>query len=213
MGPHNGVLFVVSAPSGAGKTTLCREMAGRLDFLYYSVSWTTRPSRPDEVHGEHYFFIGKPEFQELIRQNAFAEWAEVHGNLYGTHAGLLHEKMEKGIDVIVDVDAQGAALLKKRFPDGVFIFIVPPSMETLRSRLYDRKSDDPEEIERRLKEARNEIRNLDDYSYGIVNDDIDRSARELEAVIVAERVRLRPLETEWIKKRLLEDKPLTRKEG
>jgi guanylate kinase len=213
MRKHDALLFVVSAPSGAGKTTLCREMSKRVRDLYYSVSWTTRLPRPTEVHGQDYFFTTKEEFQRLIERSELAEWAEVHGNLYGTHAGFMEQKIEKGMDVIVDVDAQGASLLKKRFPDGVFIYILPPSLEVLKGRLYDRGSDDPGEIERRLKEARNEIQDLDHYSYVIVNDQFEQSAQELQSIIMAERVRLRPAQTEWIKKRLLEDKPLTRKEG
>ena len=213
MKKKRALLFVVSAPSGAGKTSLCREVANVLPDLYYSVSWTTRVARTGEVHGKDYFFVDTGKFQEFIQQGKFSEWAEVHGKLYGTHEESVRGKLEEGIDVIVDVDTQGANLLKKRFPDGVYIYILPPSLNTLRKRLYDRNSDAPEEIERRLNEARREIQDLDRYSYLVINDKFEKAKHELGAVILAERIKLRPAQTDWIKKTLLEDQPLTRKKG
>jgi guanylate kinase len=209
---RKGILFVVSAPSGAGKTSLCRTMARNLADLNYSVSYTTRPPRPGEVSGRDYVFISRDEFGKLADRNEFAEWAEVHGNLYGTHAETIRRMLDEGLDIILDVDAQGAAQLKKRFPEGVFIYILPPSLEVLRERLYDRKSDSAEEIERRLKEARREVQTLDHYMYLIINDDFDRASRALESVIVSERVRIDRQRSDRIKKRFLEDKPLTGKE-
>ena len=205
MRKRRGLLFVVSAPSGAGKTTLCREMAHTIPNLSYSVSHTTRPPRSGEMDGKDYFFVSKEEFLALIRRNEFAEWAEVHGNLYGTHEGFLHQMMDQGIDVLLDVDDQGAGLLKKRFSEGVFIYILPPSMEALRDRLYERRSDTPEEIERRLVEARREMKNFHQYSYLIINDDFKKASRELESIILAERVRLRPMDSDWIQRDYLKE--------
>ena len=212
MEDRKGILFVVSAPSGAGKTSLCRKMATHFPDLNYSVSYTTRPPRPGEVDGKDYVFVSREAFGRMAERDEFAEWAEVHGNLYGTHGESTRRLLEQGLDMILDVDAQGAVQLKKRFPEGVFIYILPPSIEVLRERLYDRKSDSAEEIERRLKEARREVQTLDHYTYLIINDDFGKASRDLESVIISERVRIRRERTDRIKKRFLEDKPLTGKE-
>lgn len=208
-GGRRGLLFVVSAPSGAGKTTLCREMVSLIPNLDYSVSYTTRPIRPQETHGKDYSFIDRNEFERLIERGEFAEWAEVHGNLYGTHQGTLEKNMERGRDVILDVDGQGAALLKARFKEGIFIYILPPSLSALKERLDERGADSAEEIERRLNQARKEIETIDQYSYLIVNDDFKQASKELEFVICAERLRLRHPENEWIKLTLLNNQPIT----
>lgn len=202
---QRGLLFVVSAPSGAGKTTLCREMAHAIPNLSYSISYTTRPPRSGEIHSKDYFFVSKEEFLALIRRNEFAEWAEVHGNLYGTHEGFLRRMMDQGVDVLLDVDAQGAGLLKKRFSEGVFIYILPPSMEALRDRLYERRSDALEEIERRLAEARREIKNFHQYSYLMINDDFKKASQELKSIILSERLRLRPMDSDWIQRDYLKE--------
>lgn len=173
--------------------------------LTYSISCTTRPAKPGEVHGRDYCFVRKEEFQEMVCRNEFVEWAEVHGHLYGTHAESLRQILEKGVDVLLDVDAQGAAALKKRFPEGVFIYILPPSLGALRDRLYERGRDTADEIHQRLSEARKEIRNLDQYSFLIVNDNFKRASRELESIILSERIRLRLPDTESIKQNFLKD--------
>lgn len=206
---RRGLLFVVSAPSGAGKTTLCREMVSLVPNLDYSISYTTRPIRPREKHGKDYYFVDRNEFERSIERGEFAEWAEVHRHLYGTHQGVLEKSMEQGRDVILDVDAQGAALLKTRFKEGIFIYILPPSLLALKDRLYEREADSAEEIERRLNQARKEIETIDQYSYRIVNDDFKQASRELEFVICAERLRLRYPETEWIKLTLLNNQSVT----
>ncbi|HUK56605.1 MAG TPA: guanylate kinase [Nitrospiria bacterium] len=200
---RTGLLLVVSAPSGAGKTTLCREMAHTMPGLQYSISYTTRLPRPNEVDGKDYFFIGEPEFMQMVQRNEFAEWAKVHNHFYGTHAGFLKRTMAAGTDVLLDVDVQGAKLLKKRFPDGIFIFVLPPSMATLMERLRERRSDPPEEIERRLQVARKEIQNFIDYDYIIVNDDIKKAIRDLESVILAERIRINHADPDWIRGQFL----------
>jgi guanylate kinase len=197
---RRGLLLVVSAPSGAGKTTLCREMAHTVSGLQYSISYTTRTPRKGEVSGKDYFFVSEPEFMQMVRQEEFAEWARVHNHLYGTHAGFLKRTMDGGTDVLLDVDVQGAKLLKKRFPEGVFIFVLPPSMETLMERLRDRRSDTPEEIERRFRVAKEEIRNFVDYDYLIINDKIKKAIRDLESIILAERLRMTHADHDWIHK-------------
>jgi guanylate kinase len=198
-----GLLLVVSAPSGAGKTTLCREMAHTMPGLRYSISYTTRSPRANEVDGRDYFFITEPEFMQMVARNEFAEWAKVHNNFYGTQADFLKRTMAGGTDVLLDVDTQGAKLLKKRFPDGVFIFVLPPSMAILMERLRDRRSDTPEEIERRLRVAREEIQNFSDYDYIIINDEIKKAIRDLESVILAERIRITHAEQDWIREQFL----------
>jgi len=200
---RRGLLLVVSAPSGAGKTTLCREMAHRVSGLQYSISYTTRAPRAGEVNGKDYFFVTETEFMKMVRQEEFAEWARVHNNLYGTHAGFLKRTMDGGMDMLLDVDVQGAQLLKKRFPEGIFIFVLPPSMEILMERLRDRRSDTPEEIERRFRVAKKEIHNFVDYDYLIINDKIKKATRDLESVILAERLRMTHADQSWIREQFL----------
>lgn len=195
--------MVVSAPSGAGKTTLCREVSHAVADLQYSISYTTRSPRPGEVNGKDYFFVSEAEFSEMVRRNEFAEWAKVHNNLYGTHAGFLERTLAGGVDVLLDVDVQGAKWLKKRFPDGIFLFVLPPTMEALMERLRDRRSDTPDEIERRFRVAKEEIRNFIDYDYIIINDDIKKAVRDLEAVISAERLKISHMDQDWVRKQFL----------
>lgn len=200
---RKGLLLVVSAPSGAGKTTLCREMVHTVTGLRYSISYTTRPPRPGEVHGKDYFFVAEADFMEMVRKDEFAECAKVHNNHYGTHAGFLKRTMDDGMDVLLDVDVQGAQLLKKRFPEGIFIFVLPPAMHTLMERLRDRRSDTPEEINRRLQVARMEIQNFKDYDYIIINDEIKKAVRDLESIILSERLRLIHTDQTWIREQFL----------
>ncbi|HLG21645.1 MAG TPA: guanylate kinase [Candidatus Manganitrophaceae bacterium] len=193
-----GIIFVVSAPSGAGKTSLCRGVAEIVPNLQYSVSYTTRPPRPGEVHGKDYFFVDEATFRDKIDKNDFVEWAEVHGHLYGTSRELLMDWTDRGIDVILDIDSQGAMTLKKRYSDGVYIYILPPSFEALHQRLVNRKSDSPEEVARRLQKAREEIWNYRQYYYLIVNVDFKKALKELEAVIIAERIKMKQMNLSWI---------------
>lgn len=200
---RRGLLLVVSAPSGAGKTTLCREMAHTVSGLQYSISYTTRAPRAGEVNGKDYFFVTETEFMKMARREEFAEWAKVHNNLYGTHAGFLKRKMDGGTDVLLDVDVQGAKLLKKRFPEGIFIFVLPPLMDILMERLRDRRSDAPEEIERRFRVAKEEIQNFVDYDYLIINDKIKEAIRDLKSVILAGRLRMTHADQNWIREQFL----------
>ena len=193
-----GLLFIVSAPSGAGKTSLCKGIIKQVPNLAYSVSFTTRPPRPGEIHGQDYFFVDVPTFQAHIDKNDFIEWSEVHGNLYGTSRELLMSQTERGMDVLLDIDSQGAMTLKKKHGEGVYIYILPPSFDVLRQRLMERKSDAPEEITRRLQRAREEIWSYRQYYYLVVNREYGDAIKELEAVILAERIKSRRIDLAWI---------------
>jgi guanylate kinase len=179
----------VSAPSGAGKTTLCREVRAFLPDLAYSVSYTTRRPRPGEVDGVDFHFVTESAFAELGDAGRFAEWAQVHGNLYGTHAGTLERALAEGRDVLLDIDTQGARQLRARYPEAALIFIIAPSMAELEQRLRERRSDGEGEIKRRLDRAREEIQLWRRYDYLIVNRDVKDAVEQLTAVIQAERCR------------------------
>jgi guanylate kinase len=197
---------VVSAPSGAGKTTLCREVVTQVPGLRHSVSYTTRKPRPAEVDGRDYYFLDEGGFRKKAERGEFIEWAEVHGHLYGTSWDQLLLHSEQGVDLILDIDAQGAMQLKKKEVEGVFIYILPPSFEVLKARLMERRSDSPEEINRRLRKAREEIWSYREYSYLIINDDVKRARLELQAVIVAERIRMKRMNFMWIEETFIKNK-------
>lgn len=186
---RHGTLFVVSAPSGAGKTSLCQELVARLPDLRYSVSCTTRTPRPGEMESHHYHFIEEAVFRGMIKEGAFLEWAEVYGNLYGTPRAPIREWIAQGIDVLLDIDTQGALQIRRHEPEAVSIYILPPSLDVLRRRLEDRKGDSPDEIARRLKKAKDEVKHYHDYMHVIINDDFKFSVRQLEAIVLAERTR------------------------
>jgi len=186
---RKGILFIVSAPSGAGKTTLCREVLDIFPGLRHSVSFTTRNPRGGEVDGKDYYFVTREEFQRMVRGGEFAEWAEVHGNFYGTALRTLEESRDQGIDLILDIDCQGALQLKEKQVAGVNIFILPPSYAELRRRLEGRDSDKPEVIETRMSNAAAEIREARRYDYIIVNDQFSRAVEELRSIIIAEHQR------------------------
>jgi len=187
---REGILFVISAPSGAGKTTLCKEVVDIFPGLRQSISFTTRPRRAGEQDGIDYHFVSAETFAAMVAEGAFAEWAEVHGNRYGTALATLEDCRRTGTDVLLDIDCQGAAQLKQNWPGGVFIFIVPPSFEELERRLRGRDTDSHEVIARRLLNARQELREMAWYDYLVVNDDLERAREELKAVFVAESCRV-----------------------
>jgi len=186
---REGIILIISAPSGAGKTTLCRELRKRFPEMRESISYTTRSPRPGEGDGEDYFFVSRDEFRAMVENDAFAEWAEVHGNFYGTALKALEEARRSGIDLLLDIDCQGALALKERFEGGVYVFILPPSMEELRRRLENRSSDSREVIERRIKRASDEIREARWYDYIIINDRIEEAFEELAAIVLAQNRR------------------------
>jgi len=187
---RKGILYVISAPSGAGKSTLCRELLDIFPELRHSVSFTTRIPRVGELEGRDYHFVNREKFLAMIAAGEFAEWAEVHGNLYGTSLQTLQQCREDGIDLILDIDCQGAAQLKEKRVAGVNIFILPPSYNELRLRLEGRGSDSPAVIEKRLVNAEEEIRQAGWYDYIIVNDVFSRAVEELKSIVIAERHRV-----------------------
>lgn len=197
----NGSLFIVSAPSGAGKTTLCREVSKMVSGLFYSVSYTTRKPRPGEINGKDYSFVTLAEFRKMVEREEFAEWAEVHDNLYGTSIKTLND-LRKTCDIILDIDTQGASQMKKMYGEGVYIFILPPSMEVLEERIRKRMANSEEEIRVRLKRAREEITEYKEYEYVIINRDFSEAVSQLSSIIVSERCRRERLDTEWIGKLL-----------
>jgi guanylate kinase len=186
---RRGALIVVSAPSGAGKTTLCHEVRQLVPDLFYSVSYTTRAPRPGEVDGKDFHFVTDVEFLAMRDRDEFAEWAEVHGHRYGTPAKALEGALERGLDVILDIDTHGARQLRQRYPEAVSIFIMAPSMKELEARLRERKSDAAVEIVRRLNRAREEISAWRQYDYLIINRDVKEAVDQLATVIQAERWR------------------------
>lgn len=183
-----GKLFVISAPSGAGKTTLIKKILNRVENLSYSVSHTTRPPRKNEQDGVDYFFIGPEEFEQKISQGDWLEWASVHGNYYGTSAGFVKNCLEKGRNLLLDIDVQGAAQVMSSDLNPVTIFILPPSLDILSQRLENRKTDSKEVIARRLENAKTEIAQKDRYRYVIINDDLELATEALLSVFKKEKV-------------------------
>lgn len=180
-----GRLFILSAPSGAGKSTLGRLLRQRLPELTYSVSTTTRPPRPGEREGRDYFFVGPERFRQGIAAGEWAEWAEVHGNYYGTSRVFIDGAMAAGRDVLLDIDVQGAAQILERYPEAVTIFIMPPSMEVLRQRLAGRGTEAEAVIARRLADARGEMACRDRYRHVVVNDRLEEALEALLAILTA----------------------------
>ena len=188
--PRKGIPFVVSAPSGAGKTTLCRTVQKELPGLAFSVSHTTRSPREGEVSGRDYHFVDVKKFRSLIDAGAFIEWAEVHGNLYGTSLEEIRRSLFGGEDLLIEIDVQGAAQLREKLPEAVFIFILPPDLHTLEERLRGRGTDDDSSIQRRLAIAVREISRQTDYDYRIVNEDLQEATTKLAGIVQAERCRV-----------------------
>lgn len=187
-----GVLFIISAPSGSGKTTLCRRAVEEIDNLEHSISCTTRPPRPRERDKIDYCFIPEKEFQKRIENDEFIEWANVHGNYYGTPMKTIKKSIEKGIDLILDIDVQGAEKLRDKFTerDAVFIYILPPSLEILHQRLKERESDTEAEILKRMLDADKELFHCERYDYILVNKDLNETTEQLKSIITAERCRV-----------------------
>jgi guanylate kinase len=186
----SGSLFTVSAPSGAGKTSLVNALIEHTKDIQVSVSHTTRPMRPGEVEGVNYHFVDVPAFTAMLGDAAFLEHAQVFGNYYGTSKHWVEETLAKGIDVILEIDWQGAAQVRRLMPETVGIFILPPSLETLQQRLNHRGQDNSETIERRLAEAREEISHFVETDYLVVNDNFDIALRDLQAVVLSRRLSL-----------------------
>jgi len=185
-----GNVFIVCAPSGAGKTSLVRELLARDPNVHLSVSHTTRPPRPGEQNGTAYHFVARPVFQAMIERGEFLESAEVHGNLYGTSQAWIEAHRAQGHDIVLEIDWQGAQQVRSLIPDAIGIFILPPSLEVLRQRMMDRRQDSATVIERRLKGARSEIAHLGEFDYVIINNNFDEAVKDLASIVRSARLRL-----------------------
>ena len=184
-----GILFIVSAPSGAGKTSLLRQLVPADPRLVMSVSHATRAMRPGEEDGVHYHFVSVARFEQLVEESAFLEHARVFDNYYGTAEDAVRQQLEDGLDVVLEIDWQGARQVRKRFPDSVSVFIAPPSIEALRDRLAGRGQDSEDVVERRMRDARSELSHFSEYGYLVINDDFDTALADLRAIVTAERLR------------------------
>jgi len=197
---QKGLLVVISGPSGAGKGTICKALLQENDF-WLSVSATTRQPRKGEVDGVNYYFLSKEDFEEKISKNDFLEYAEVYGNYYGTPKSKALEAINNGNDVILEIDIQGALKVKESYPEGVFIFILPPSMEELKQRIINRGSETPESLMTRFKSAYKEINYVSKYNYAVVNDTVEEAVKKIQGIMVAERCRV-----DRVKEKILDSK-------
>ena len=189
MNTYPGNLYVVAAPSGAGKSSLVKALMELDARVEHSVSHTTRSPRGQEFHGREYFFVSDTEFDAMVQANAFLEWAHVHGNRYGTSKATIEERIAKGLDVILEIDFQGAIQIKKIFSNAVLIFILPPSWDELRSRLLRRGEDSPEVVEIRLQNAAEEMAQAHEFDFVIINQLFDKALFDLKAIVHAQRLK------------------------
>ncbi len=186
-----GVLYVISGPSGVGKTSIIEGTLKRVRNLVFSVSFTTRQKRAGEIEGKDYYFVDKETFQEMVRRGEFLEWAVVHGNYYGTPKKFVDENLQKGLNVLLDIDVQGAMSVMEKTNDAVYVFIAPPSFETLKQRLSKRGTENPEDLQKRLEDAKKELSYITKFEYIIVNVDLNESIDQLCSIIVAEQLRVK----------------------
>lgn len=186
---YPGNLFVVSAPSGAGKSSLVNALLELDSQVYRSISHTTRPPRGQEKHGREYFFTSREDFEKMIAAKAFVEWANVHGNMYGTAKKAIEDRLTKGADIVLEIDYQGALQIKESFPNAVLIFILPPGWDELRSRLENRGEDTSEVIEMRLNNAKEEMGQVHKFDFVIINELFERALFDLKAVVHSQRLR------------------------
>ncbi|HHT47978.1 MAG TPA: guanylate kinase [Firmicutes bacterium] len=187
----DGLLYVLSGPSGVGKNTILTEVLAKRKNLTYSISATTRPPRGQEVDGVNYYFLSKQQFLAELENDGFLEWAEIYGHYYGTPKQMVLDRLHKGEHVILDVDIQGAAQIKSNYPNAILIFLYPPSIEELKRRLLERNTDDQESINKRLAYIDKELAAVSLYDYVVVNDRLDEACRRVESIIDAEEIRVR----------------------
>ena len=187
---NRGLLFVISGPSGVGKGTLRKKIFKIFPDLKYSVSVTTRAPRKGEAEGKDYYFVSEDKFKKMIKENKFVEWALVHRDYKGTPINYLIETLQKGEDLLLEIDVQGAMQVKKKFPDGVFIFIAPPSWKDLEDRLRKRKTEEEKDLEKRLEDAHIEMKYTKNYDYLVINDNIKEAMKKLKSIVIAERCKI-----------------------
>lgn len=187
---NRGLLFVISGPSGAGKGTICSAYLKEADNTWLSVSATTRDPRDGESHGKSYYFLSRQEFQDRLAEGDFLEHAEVYGNFYGTPRSEVEAKLEMGYDVILEIDIQGALKVKENTDEGIFIFILPPSMEELKKRIIGRGSETEDSLDRRFKSAFEEINYISNYNYGVINTTVEEALDKVRAIVKAEHCKV-----------------------
>ena len=186
--PDKGHLYVIAAPSGTGKTTLVKALVDSLSHITVSISHTTRPKRPNEVHGENYYFVTNTEFESMITHGDFLEYATIFDRLYGTSKSWVEKTLSQGIDVILEIDWQGHQQIKKIFPHSISIFILPPSLEDLHDRLVKRNQDHPDVIKERLADAKETVSHIPEFDYVVINDDFSHAAKDLITIVEAGRL-------------------------
>jgi len=185
-----GIFYVISGPSGAGKTTILKKILENVENLTFSVSYTTRPKRPNEQEGVDYFFVTEDQFKDMIKRNEFVEWALVHGYYYGTSKSFINAKLEEGYDIILDIDVQGALNIMRKYDNAVFIFLTAPTFEELEKRLRKRKTESHKDLLKRIEDAKWELSKIPMFDYLVVNDSIDSTINKIKAIISAERLRV-----------------------
>lgn len=187
---RKGFLLVVSGPSGVGKGTVTQELLKSNDNLVFSISSTTRKPREMEINGQDYFFLDRDEFERQAKEGKFLEYAKVHENMYGTPKDFVLEGIEKGKIIVLEIDVQGALQVKENYPNGVFVFLLPPSLEELETRLTHRGTESEEQIAIRLANARDELSKFNEYQYAVINDRVENAVRDINAIIDAEKLRV-----------------------
>lgn len=184
---EQGNLFVISAPSGVGKTTLCRRLLERISGISFSISYTTRNHREGEFDGIDYYFVTEERFKEMVSADSFLEWAQVYGNFYGTEKSEVLSRLKLGEDVLLDIDIQGARQVRRLFPGAILIFLLPPSWSVLEARLRDRGSEDSSRLKLRMANAKSEMDAVHEYDFAVINDDLSRATEDLKSIVIAQR--------------------------
>lgn len=183
------IKFIITGPSGAGKSTLVKLLLNSTQDVYFAISHTTRPPRPNELNGSDYYFVSEEKFKKMINQEKFLEWAVVHGNYYGTSLSEISKGIKKGMDILLDIDIQGAMSVRKKLKNCVFIFVIPPSIDDIRKRIVSRGTENESDVEKRLNDAKNEVKKWKSFEYVVINDHLKRAVNELQSIINAERAK------------------------